>query len=271
VDLRLEYGQFFGQVLRSRSIAGFSLTETRYDAGARISRHSHESGYICLVRHGSYTETYGKKARNCGPLTVAFHPPDEFHSEAFHDAGALSFNIEIGPRWLERVRPFSRILENSADFHSGRLAGLALQIYKEFRRRDDLAPLAIEGLALELFAEASRFQLRSNANTIPQWLDRTREILHSHFNEPLTVSRIAREVGVHPVYLSTVFRQTYRCSVVEYLRRLRVESACRELVKPGAHLAQIGIASGFSHQSHFTRTFKQLTGLTPGQYRASFR
>lgn len=271
MDLRLGYGQFCGRVLRSRSVAGFSLTETSYRARARVSGHSHESGYICLVRLGSYTETYGKKARSCGPLTVAFHPPDEFHSESFHDAGALSFNIEVGPAWLERVRPFSNVLQQPAEFHGGRIAWLAMQLYKEFRTTDDLACLAIEGLALEMFAEASRSESRRGVNKAPRWLHRTQEVLHAQFNEPLTVTRIADLVGVHPVYLSSVFRKTYQCSIVEYLRRLRVECACRELVKPGAQLAQVALASGFSHQSHFTRTFKQITGLTPGQYRDSFR
>jgi AraC family transcriptional regulator len=270
VDQRLGYGEFCGQVLRSCSVAGFSLSETSYAPRARVARHSHESGYICLVRHGSYNEVYGKKARTCQPLTLAFHPPHEIHSESFHESHVLSFNIEVGSVWLDRVGPYSKVLERPAEFQGGKVAGLALRLYNEFRFMDDLSSMAIEGLALEMIAEAARAGSQARIHTSTRWVEKAREILHTHFNEPLTVSRLARTVGVHPVYLSSVFRAQYRCSIVEYLRRLRVEHACREILKPDAQLADVALACGFSHQSHFTRTFKRITGVTPGQYRTSF-
>jgi AraC family transcriptional regulator len=168
------------------------------------------------------------------------------------------------------VGPFSKVLETPAEFQGGKVAGLALRLYNEFRLMDDLSSMAIEGLALEMIAEASRARSQARTKTSPRWIEKTREILHAHFTEPLTVSCIARSVGVHPVYLSSVFRAHYKCSIVEYLRRLRVEHACREIIKPDVQLADVALACGFSHQSHFTRTFKRITGLTPGQYRTSF-
>jgi AraC family transcriptional regulator len=271
VDFRLGHGEFCGRVLRSSSAAGFSLTETGYAPGTKLARHSHESGYICLVRQGAYTESYGRKARSCRPLTLAFHPPDEVHSESFHNSPALSFNIELGRDWLERVRPFSRALETPSEFHGGRVVSIALRLYDEFRLMDVLSSLAIEGLALELIAEASRSSSESISKPSPPWLNQAKDILNAQFNEPLTVAGIARSVGVHPVYLSAVFRQNFQCSIVDYLRRLRIEHACREITRPDAQLAQVALSCGFSHQSHFNRTFKRITGVTPGQYRASFR
>lgn len=271
MEPRLGQGEFCGEVLKSCSVAGFSLSETSYAPRARVARHSHESAYICLVRQGSYTENYRKRARTCGPLTLAFHPPDETHSESFNDSRALSFNIEVGKGWVDRVGPYSRVLETPVEFQGGEVVWLAMRLYKEFCLMDELSGLAIEGLALEMIAEASRSGAGTSTGKAPRWLEQALEILHDQFSEPLSVSGIARSVGVHPVYLSTVFRRNYRCTVVDYLRRLRVEHACREIVKPDAQLAEVALASGFAHQSHFARIFKRITGLTPGQYRASFR
>ena len=271
MEIRLGQGEFCGAVLKSGSIAGFSLTETSYAPRARIAEHSHESGYICLVRQGSYTESYGKKARTCRPLTLAFHPPDETHSESFNDSRALSFNIEVGKGWVDRIRPYSKVLETPVEFQGGGVVWLAMRLYKEFCLMDELSVLAIEGLALEMIAEASRSGAAARVRKSPRWLEEALEILHEQFNEPLSASGIARSVGVHPVYFSSVFRERYQCTVVDYLRRLRVEHACREIIKPEAQLAEVALASGFSHQSHFTRTFKTITGFTPGQYRASLR
>jgi AraC-like DNA-binding protein len=43
--------------------------------------------------------------------------------------------------------------------------------------------------------------------------------------------------------------------------------ARRHLADPGRSLAQVAAATGFADQSHFNRTFKRFTGMTPGHYR----
>ena len=68
---------------------------------------------------------------------------------------------------------------------------------------------------------------------------------------------------MHPVYLACAFRRHYRCTIGEYVRQLRVESACRELSKANTPLSQIALTAGFTDQSQFSRTFKRVIGLTP--------
>jgi AraC family transcriptional regulator len=103
----------------------------------------------------------------------------------------------------------------------------------------------------------------------PAWLNRVIEILHDGFAESLTTTQIAAEVGVHPFHLSRVFRRFYRQSLGEYANRLRVEAACRRMSEPNVRLADIAIGVGFADQSHFNRIFKQITGMTPGAFRAN--
>lgn len=55
------------------------------------------------------------------------------------------------------------------------------------------------------------------------------------------------------------------------MRRLRIESTCRELATSEAPIVEIALAAGFCDQSHFTRTFKRLTGIAPSQYREALR
>ncbi len=268
--MKLCKGHFCGEIIRRREVTGFTLTETRYAPGAEVPRHSHENGYICLVRQGGYTESYGAKTRDCQPLTLAFHPAGEVHSERFHNSEVRSFNIEFTPLLLDRIRRCSRVLDTQAEFHGGAMSALALKLYREFLNDDEASELAIEGVLLEMIAEASRRQAGCERKS-PLWLEQTREILHSRFSESLTIAALASTVGVHPVYLASVFRLNYRCTIGEYLRRLRVEYACREIAASARPLVEIALAAGFSHQSHFTRTFKQQTGLTPDQYRKAFQ
>jgi len=146
-----------------------------------------------------------------------------------------------------------------------------MRLYHEARRQDDLSDLVIEGLILEILAEASRGQSCFSKGKPPRWLERAREIIHAHFSERLSLAGIAESVGIHPVHMARSFRQYYHCTVGNYVRRIRIEFTCRKIPASDATLAEISSAAGFFDQSHFAKTFKQLTGMTPGKYRESVR
>jgi AraC family transcriptional regulator len=62
------------------------------------------------------------------------------------------------------------------------------------------------------------------------------------------------------------FRQHFHCTVGDYVRRLRVEYAIHLLSTSDMSAAWIAHTVGFADQSHFCRTFKRLTGMTPLQF-----
>src|SRR5437764_738092 len=94
---RLPCGHFWGTTARRRELAGLVLTETRYAPLTRLPPHCHENAYVCLVRRGGYSETFGRGRRDCGPRSLAVHPAGELHSEQFHDREVVSFNVELPP------------------------------------------------------------------------------------------------------------------------------------------------------------------------------
>src|SRR5579863_3074923 len=63
----------------------------------------------------------------------------------------------------------------------------------------------------------------------PQWLKRAREIVETRYLEPLSVSEIATDVGVHMVHLSREFHRYNRCTMGQLIRRRRIEHACHLL------------------------------------------
>jgi AraC family transcriptional regulator len=173
----------------------------------------------------------------------------------------------MNAQWAERVQGHSRVLDSPADFYGGTLPHIAKRLYNEFRSIDNFSSLVIEGLALELIAESSRRAAKAIEQAPPRWLKNVRELLHEKFLEPLTLNYIADSVGVHPAHLSRVFRRYYRCTVGEYVRRLRIDYSCQRLSSSNASLSEIASDAGFFDQSHFARTFKLLVGTTPKRYR----
>jgi AraC family transcriptional regulator len=220
---------------------------------------------------GGFTEKLGQRNRECTRFTLITHPADEVHANVCYPGGAQYFVVEIGRQLLSRSREYALMLDSPTEVKYGFSVWLAKRLYEEFYRMDAASPLVIEGLTLEMMADVSRRHVKTSESTSPRWLNQTRDFLHANFTENMTLQGIARSVGTHPVHLARVFRQYHGCTIGEYVRRLRVELVCRELSLTDAPLAQIALAAGFYDQSHFSRTFKKLVGLTPSAYRISFR
>jgi AraC family transcriptional regulator len=163
------------------------------------------------------------------------------------------------------------VLDERVSFHGGLMSGMARRVYDEMRRMDAAAPLAIEGLLLELVASASRMQEHNSSSGRPRWLEDARDRIHVELADRPTLTGLARSVGVHPVTLARAFRRSFGCTVGEYVRRLRIEHAARQLADTEVSLAEIALAAGFSDQSHFSNLFRRQTGLSPFQFRRAVR
>jgi AraC-like DNA-binding protein len=264
---RLACGNYYGDTLRRRRVAEVILTETRYAPHTLLPRHSHEHAYFCLVLCGGYAETFGPHRRTCGPLTVAYHPPEEFHGQQMAEAEVRSFNVELTPAWWQRPGGAAFRRQRATDFVGGPAASVALRLQKELRDFDSASPLAVEGLVLELLAVVERSALAEDGPSPPPWLLRARDRLHEGFATPPRLADLAAEAGVHPGHLAAAFRRHFHCSAGEFVRRRRIDWCCRQLAESDQSLAEVAFGAGFADQSHFGRTFKRLVGLTPAAYR----
>jgi AraC family transcriptional regulator len=271
MNFRLPAGQHFGAISKSYDVAEFTLTQTAYAPNLKLPRHAHERACFCLILRGSYTESFGQIAFDCKPANLLFRPPEEQHSDHFHNTGSACFLIEVESGWLDRLDEGVAAFASPTTIQAGAAAWLAMKVYEEFNHLDDVSPLAVQGLTLAIAAELARMPIKVASQAPPRWLRQVKEILHARFAENLTLACLAEMVGVHPVYLATAFRKCYCCTIGDYVRRLRLEYACRAVLNTDLPLAEIALAAGFSSQSHFSRTFKQFTGMAPGQYRALSR
>ena len=261
----LQSGEYYGAAVRRLNLGPILVTETRHRAGALIPPHAHRNAYFCFVRQGVYVERFGQKSRDCAPLTLAFHTADETHSEQITGSDVSSLNIEVTAEWLRNVQECAPRLRDPFDCQGGIAAWLAARVYREFRRGDASSRLMIEGILLEVVAECAR-SVRPSA-TAPPWLLRAREALRARFRENVSPGEVASEARVHPVHLAAAFRKHFGQSAGEFVRMCRVEFATARLACQGVSLADIALDAGFADQSHFTRTFKRLTGLTPAAFR----
>jgi AraC family transcriptional regulator len=252
-------------------IAGFTFTEGRHAAGSSLPWHTHPGPTLCFVYAGAFTESFADTTLECTPGTIKITPAGERHSNRFGREQTHGLLVEADASRLERLGGHATVLDERASLHDGRLAGLAWGIAGELRRRDSAAPLAIEGLLLEILAGAGRERELRLTGGVPQWLAAARDSLHDHPGQAGSLGELAAAVGVHPATLARGFRTVYGCSVGAYLRRLRVAQAARELADGDAPLAEIALAAGFADQSHFSNVFRRVTGHSPSAFRRAVR
>ena len=93
------------------------------------------------------------------------------------------------------------------------------------------------------------------------------DYITSHFNSKVTLEDLAKETELTPNYLATLFKHETGLTVVEYLTKFRIDSACALLSQTEYTYLQIALSLGFCTQSYFTKVFREHVGCTPRAYR----
>jgi AraC family transcriptional regulator len=255
------------RLIQHLPLSNFILNEDVVKQGVSVPRHSHEQAHLTLIVEGHCQENYQGKARELAPLTAIYFHPGESHAIQVFDQPLRTFDIEFNSVWLKRLLSKPIATDALLEKPSPSISELTTRLYLEFKELDEVAHLAMEGLALEILANLARASKNGKSKTAPRWLRRVVEMVRDEFARPLSLTELAQVAGVHPSHLAQVFRQHQHCTPGEFIRRVRVEQAVQLLAEPDLSLAEISLATGFSDQSHFSRIFKRVTGLTPARFR----
>lgn len=263
--MRALSGRFCGTQVARRQMAGLHVVETVYKPNQRVPWHTHQWPYVTFVLRGGYTEDCQGKSWEIAEGDVVLHEAGEAHADSIHAADSYLLNLELTQCWLDRIDGCGARLDSRFTASGGYFLQLGNRLHRELWSEDRISALCIEGLALELIAEIARRKSRPSGHA--PWLQRAIEYLRANFRESPTLAQVAEAAGVHPVHLAREFRRRQGMTVGEYIRRLRVEWACQELVGSKQPIVDIAVNAGFSDHSHMTRVFHRQTGLTPTEFR----
>jgi AraC family transcriptional regulator len=255
-----------GEIVSERVIPGFTLIEMHYRAGTVVDPHSHDQTHLVFVLEGAFHETTSVSSVECREGSLRILPAGYLHGNRFEqDCRCVMVRLEQAS--VERFGRGLRWLERPGDVFGLASGWLATRLHREFQAQDEAAPVAIEGLLLEILAETARLR-GSSGPAVPRWLRTAREFIEANLLRPLGLVEIANAAGVHRVHLAREFRRYFKCTVGEYIRRRRVEHACHLIAHTNMPLSEIASKCGFSDQSHFSATFRKQVGATPARFRA---
>jgi len=160
-----------------------------------------------------------------------------------------------------------RLPDVSAHFIQELRACLSSRDAGRRHRANTLARLVL----LDLIPQAA--PATESAFTSTRLLGNLEQFLETHLHESLTLAQIARAADRSEEHIARFFRRQRGVTLFDELRRLRIKRAEYLLLCSEIGIQRIAEQTGFTTLAHFSRTFRQATGVSPSEYRrhAGFR
>jgi AraC-like DNA-binding protein len=237
-------------------------------------RHSHDYYVISLIAQGRQSFTHQGTKLSTPPGGLILINPGAVHTGEAADRQGFE---------LRALYPSTSLMETAVLELTGRRA---LPFFKEVRVDHRWATNNVLSLHKAILAGAGLLECESRilwtmAQLIRRYADigsaeghlgrekraiqQVRQYIEEHFAESVTLPALAQHVSLSPYYLLRAFRAEVGMPPYAYLESVRIRHTQR-LIKAGRPLAEVAAELGFSSQSHMTRQFKDIIGVTPGQY-----
>jgi len=127
-----------------------------------------------------------------------------------------------------------------------------------------IASLVLEQLLLRI-AETSVSHGLAGGPAFATYL-RCRQHIENRWGQIATLEQLARECEVDPAYVCRLFRRFDHQTPYQYLLRQKMTHAANRLTEKGTSIKQVADELGFSDPFHFSRVFRKVMGLPPGQF-----
>lgn len=254
-------------ITQSVTQPGLEIRRQLYGAGTWLSWHDHQAPEFCLMLRGQFTETLQREVFNYQEFGVSFKPGGIHHQVQAGRHGADCLVVSL--RCDGEPRDFPLPGEPSLVYHP-RIAMIGVALLGELTAPDDSSPLVVEGLTRAI---AGTFGARNHRRRDPKarWLQRAVARMEDQLGSAVSLRELAGQAGVSPSCLSQGFRRELGCTPGEYLRKARIRRATELLLHTTMALSEVALRAGFCDQSHFTRSFRRIAGVTPAALRRSLR
>jgi AraC family transcriptional regulator len=261
----LPTGAFFGETRTVSTSGHLTLTQVDYPSGAPgAGWHSHQHAFFSLVLDGQMSDGTKESRIDCERGTLLYLPSQVPHRNWQTGACLNTLFLEVTDEWFQANGLCEETLRLVRHIRDPRITIMLRQLRREATGRLPHFELVVDGLLTQIIGSlAGDASAPLASNTLSR---RIEELLHTS-TENLTLTGAARDLNVHPVYLSRYFARHFGCGFRQYLRVARVERSLALMHDATLSLTHIAFAAGFADQSHFARCFRAEFGETPSEYR----
>lgn len=95
--------------------------------------------------------------------------------------------------------------------------------------------------------------------------------IEEHYSLPLTAASIGKALNFHPAYVARCMKTTYGLTPLDYVKQVRLRNAQRLLMATDESIDGISERVGYGSNTYFARLFVRQYGMTPSEFRRSYR
>ena len=246
-----------------------------YGVARPVPRHWHEEYQFCLILSGPGEMRYRGRDLPTPVASLFMVHPGEVHSNRHYDSAGCSYRaLFVDTELMRRA---------AAEVH-GKEAGLpffptAVVFDQELVRRymglhisleRPSSSLERESLLMDFLASMIVRFAEQRPRLGPPGSEhmacrRACDYLVEHYAENVSLESLARIANLSPFHFNRVFSEQFGMPPHAFQTQMRVVRA-KSLLLEGWPIPQVASQTGFADQSHLTRHFKRLAGVTPGRY-----
>ncbi len=264
---------------------GIALESFSDVPGVSIPDHDHPTHFLNLLTHGNikaqWTTDGKSRSADNGPGTIYVLPAGT-RDRLTWSGPTTRIILVMEPRFLARSLEGTAHLKDVEltthwNLHDRHIQSLMLALHADLEDSSPAGPLYGESLGLALGTYlVRRYSARGCAEPnyrggMPTMrLNRTLEFINQNLARDLRLWELAQVAGMSPNYFCEQFKVSTGLPPYKYILRCRIERAKQYLRDPKIALACAGEADGFADQSHFTKVFRRIVGVTPMRFRGNF-
>jgi AraC family transcriptional regulator len=193
-----------------------------------------------------------------------------------HDQNDTALILSIPPSLVDTVAEEhgfdSRRVEirNRFQIRDAQLENICWALKAEMESNYPSGRLYVDSLAVSVasrlistYSSIAQRQAAQSGGLGGRRLKQTLAYIEDHLSEDLSLTRIASISGISASHFKTLFRESAGVPVHQYVVQRRIERAKDMLMQDKLSIAEIALATGFSHQSHLARHMRRSVGLSP--------
>jgi len=170
---------------------------------------------------------------------------------------------------LREEQPFIVLKDMESLDHT--LKSLVLELdEKDDRNSEVIIQTLLSQLILKIARIVADAKKRTSLST-DIYIKKVINHIHHNYDTDLKVEDLASITFLHPSYLHRIFKESMNCTIMEYIKEIRMDKAKMLLAKTDIPITEISDYVGMNSRQYFSYLFKKTTGQTPRNYRKNLQ
>ncbi|CAG7634541.1 AraC family transcriptional regulator [Paenibacillus allorhizosphaerae] len=254
--------------------------------------HHHDFAELALIVEGNGTELINGKPHELRPGTITFLLPHHIHELHTTESGPplqvynclFDISLAVGPQsdpelsnlFMNSVEEFPAYTDLSGEAFE-KMKRIYLELFHEYSgsspgRNALIRAKLTEAIVLYIRSRPS-FPVPGEKSLQPHPKDHFWEMIqyvHNHYMDDLDSTLLSEQFGVSASWIHRSFKKYLGQGFLQYIHTLRLRRASGLLIATDMGIHDVAVEVGFESYRTFSRIFKEMTGITPSEYRASY-